>query len=206
MRTRIDRTRDLRQLSGFSLLELLIVVAITVVVAAMAAPRFTTIVSNYRLKSSASSISGILQQCRMSAVRSNRAVLTLAATDHGMQQLYVDSNGDGNFSQGEPTVILPNKITLQTTGAPADVTTTSGLVGTAPTKFYTTPAQFNARGLPCVVIGGVCKNFDTGSNKFVGYVYYLKSDNMLGRTQWAAVTVTPAGRIKTWLYSGTKFQ
>lgn len=202
MRTRFGMTRDLRTLLGFSLLELLIVMAITLVVGAMAAPRFTTMVSNYRLKSSASSVAGILQQTRMSAVRLNRAVQATSTMNSGLQQLYVDLNANGQVNSGEPTVIMPKKITFQSTGAPADATAN---LASVPTTFYTTPPQFNARGLPCVVVGATCSNVD-GANKLVGYVYYLKSDGMFGQTQWAAVTVTPAGRIKTWMYTGSKFQ
>jgi prepilin-type N-terminal cleavage/methylation domain-containing protein len=204
LRTRFGIRKDLRQLRGFSLLELVIVMAIMLVIGAMVAPKFTTMISSYRLKSTASDVSGILQRCRMQSIRSNRAVPVLATTDNGRQQLYADVNLDGARSAGEPTFVMPQKVTLQATG-PADATT--GL-NSAATRFYpgySTSPRFNARGLPCVVIGSVCKSVDAAT-KQVGFVYYLKSDNVFGQTQWAAVTVTPGGRIRSWIYSGSTFQ
>jgi type IV fimbrial biogenesis protein FimT len=58
--------------SGFSLLELVIVVVIVVIVTAMAVPNIFNIIYNIRLRSSVQTVAGMMQTCRMLAVRDNR--------------------------------------------------------------------------------------------------------------------------------------
>lgn len=209
METRADLNNafSARGERGFSLLELLVVVAITFVVAAMAMPSMSTMLADYQLKSSASQLAGLIQRCRTASVRANQSLQLQTATVNNQQQFYLDLNADSQWNAGEPVTILPHKVSLQGNGFPGDATT--GL-GTNNAQWYSTPARFNARGLPCVdVTGGggatTCKNINAGNNA-VGYVYYLRSDRVFGATGWAAVTVTPAGRVKAWFHSGTNYQ
>lgn len=201
---RVKRTSE----AGFSLLELLVVLAIVLVVTAVAMPMITTTVSNYRLKSAASQVAGMIQQCRIASVRANQSLQMRAATVNGQQQVYVDLNSNSAFNTGEPMMLMPNRITVQTAGYPGDATDN---LGTNNAVFYQTAPRFNARGLPCVDVtpagGGTatCRNIDAGNNA-VGFVYYLRSDRTFGMSGWAAVTVTPAGRVRSWFYSGASYQ
>ena len=63
-----------RGLLGFSLVELMVTVAIVAVGLAVAAPSFSQIVSNYRLKSAAESVLNGLNLARAEAVRRNAQV------------------------------------------------------------------------------------------------------------------------------------
>ena len=76
--------------SGFSLIELLVVIAIIMVVAAMATPNVMTAINNIRLRSAASEVAGLLQQCRQAAVRNNRYYTIKPATVTGARAAYVD--------------------------------------------------------------------------------------------------------------------
>jgi hypothetical protein len=68
--------------------------------------------------------------------------------------------------------------------------------GSSPTM----PITFGPRGLPCVPTatngGSVC-NSAGGTQAY--WVFF--QDTATGA--WSAVTVTPAGRIQTWYYSGS---
>jgi prepilin-type N-terminal cleavage/methylation domain-containing protein len=67
--------------------------------------------------------------------------------------------------------------------------TYGGLGGTVPT--------FNSRGLPCLYNSPT--NCPTGG----GYVFYFSDTRPLGQSGWAAISISPAGRIKTWYWNGS---
>src|SRR5262249_1890417 len=69
-------TCESRGASGFSLLELTVVVFVMLVISMIAIPNIVTIVSTARLHGGATSLSGILQNCRMTAVKENRTKST----------------------------------------------------------------------------------------------------------------------------------
>jgi hypothetical protein len=75
-------------------------------------------------------------------------------------------------------------------GAP-DLIDTTALGYTAQTGNI----SFNSRGLPCAYSSGVCTNY--------GFLYYFKDTSRMGAKGWAALSISPAGKIKKWFWSGT---
>jgi type II secretory pathway pseudopilin PulG len=181
---------------GFSVLELMIVVTIALVVGAMAAPTILTYTNNYRLKSSASELAGLIQLCRINAVRRNSAMAVQSRMVNGRQQVWVDLDGDAQFNAGEPMLLMPTNVTLQSSGYPGD----AGTVLTS--NVQPVPAWFNARGIPCRINGGSCPT-DGGS---VGFVYYLRNESRGGVYNWGAVRINPVGRITAVIWSGSSYQ
>ena len=100
------------------MIELLVVLAIMMVVAASALPKFVTFLSTYKLRSTLQQTGGMLQQMRMQAVRSNKNVQIEATTLNGLTGRYADYDGDGTWDSNEPAVFLPREVTLQTSGQP----------------------------------------------------------------------------------------
>ncbi len=197
------RREGIRNRRGFSLVELLVVVAIMLAIAAYAMPNMLSAISDYRLKNTMSQVVGLYQQQRIEAVRGNTVRTSPTATTvSGGTALYIDRNENGSYDAGEPLVVFPNKIGIATSGAP---TMNTSLLGYNPQPL-TTPIRFNARGLPCLGTSP-CANPDTssGSAKPVGFVIYFKNDKSFGQTGWGAITITPAGRIKSWFYSGSTY-
>jgi prepilin-type N-terminal cleavage/methylation domain-containing protein len=191
---------------GFSLIELLVVVLITLVVAAMAAPTMVSAIASYRLREAATSLGGLLQNARMNSVRTNTATGVQWDTTGGHQRVYVDlptntssATANKTFDAGEPMVEFPRGVSLVAAGHPGNAATGqwTGFTGITDNA----NPYFNPRGLPCTmpVSMSLCGNIQP-------YVLYLKADNVLGRTMWAAVTVTPAGRIRSWSYQTNKYQ
>jgi type II secretory pathway pseudopilin PulG len=178
--------------SGFSVLELVIVVAITLIVAAMAAPSVNRVVNNYRLYASGRGVVTVLQQARMAAVQAN-------------QPYYVWFNGCGapNITcavpagrlvplavlPGDPHAVTASNVSFPAAGPP-NTATLDAFVGGAPQVGAV--IGFNARGLPCLqgVSPWVCT---PGAG--VGYEWFIQSS---ATQAWAAITVTPAGRIRSW--------
>ena len=198
------KARRIRSHRGFSLIELLVVVAIMMAVAAVALPSFLSFISTYKLRSTLQQTSGMLQQMRMQAVRLNKNI-KVQTTTMGTQTVgYADVNGNGAWDKNtvppEPAVLFPTDITVTSTGHPGNATTSLGF--TPQTGSGVMP-QFNARGLPCVMAGSVCQNFDASGQ--VGFVVYVRNQSSGGGVSWGAITITPAGRVRSWLWNGTAY-
>ncbi len=175
---------------GFSLLELIIVVAITLVVAAIAIPGIVNATQNFKLRSTASSYSGLVQRCRMLAVSKNAAYAVTSSTSSGLTTLSVSTTD---------VLALPQGFAVDSTGGGTSSSSLNIPIGVS--AVTTSLPQFNARGLPCFVTSGICKPDTTKM-----YVTYLRQDRSTGGTGWGAVTVTPAGRATVFTWNGSSWQ
>ncbi len=189
-----------RRQAGFSLPEVLIVILIGLIITTIALPNMLTLVANTRLRSNISSLSGVFQNCRMMAVKNNRTmttrfITTTSSTTNTGLTAYVKSSTDtSDMVAADPQVRLEAPIVKYTTptgtSAPTGVTSTT-LGFTAQTG----DTSFNSRGLPCTYSSGTCSN--------AGFIYYFKDTRRSGSSGWAAVSISPAGRIRKWFWSGT---
>ena len=197
--------KQARASRGFSMLELLIVVAIILIVSAMAIPVVMNSVRQMRVRATASEVAGILQTARMRAVKDNTYYHTLSTlvVEGGARrtQVWVDLDDDGAYdaatagSEGEPMTLFPSSIFFRADGNPSTDTMKLAYDPEDPTV---TP-RFNARGLPCTMNGSVC---ETGTPP-VAFQYYMSGPALFGGDHWAAITVSPSGRIKSWTWTGT---
>jgi type II secretory pathway pseudopilin PulG len=192
-------------MGGFSLIELLIVVFVVMVIAAIAIPNVLLAVSNIRLRSSAGDLAGLMQQARILAAKNNTPYVVLYGTRNGAQIAYVRDprNGLGNYVAGEPLMEFSG------TSVPASGTPTGSgqpssyvLAGDTGTGWYdnTNTLGYTGRGLPC--------NYDTTTTPATCstpaakyFVYYIK-DTRVGGSGWAAVVVTKGGRAKIATWNG----
>ena len=196
-----------RRQRGVTLLELIVVAAIGIVVTAIAVPNIMTVIYNIRLRSSADAIAGVLQQARILAVKNNAyyvvcnpKFLTCSGGTPN-NTVFVDVNGNGVWDKGEPMAQLSGNVVIATTGAPPVATMQLNFAPQSANK----PPIFNARGLPCGINGGTCVNvnIDPRSPTVYSYRLYLTDSRGFGKNGWAAVTISPAGRVQTWLWSGS---
>ena len=58
---------------------------------------------------------------------------------------------------------------------------------------------FNSRGMPCLPdpVTGVC-------SPTTGFLYYYQYKRG-GTVRWTATSISPAGRIQSWLWNGTSW-
>lgn len=94
--------------NGFSLVELIIVIAIIGIAAAIAIPGFINWLPNYRLKAAVQDIYSNIQLAKLTAVQRNRNCVivfnqTVAGTGFDYV-VFVDTDGNVEFNAGEPVV------------------------------------------------------------------------------------------------------
>ncbi|HZR31501.1 MAG TPA: prepilin-type N-terminal cleavage/methylation domain-containing protein [Terriglobales bacterium] len=185
--------------NGFSMLELVIVVAIMLAVSAAALPSFFNSIETYRMRTAAMDVEGLMQRARSLAIRDNKyyAVRSVVANQGGINytQVFVDLNNNGVQNNGERLIQLPVNMSLPNGGNPA---MPNGTLGFAP-QGAAVPVMFNNRGLPCVMKAGICSNWDAG-NTPVGFVVFLQDAKTSGNG-WAAISVSPVGRAKVWSWN-----
>ena len=70
-----------QQLSGFTIIELMIVLAIAAILAALAAPSFTTIIQDNRLVTQVNELQAALGLARSEAIKTNNNVTTCRSSD-----------------------------------------------------------------------------------------------------------------------------
>ena len=191
---------------GFSMVEMLVVVFVMLITAAIASPNIMQAVYNVRLRTTAGDLAGLMQQARILAAKGNTPYDIRYTTLNGVQIAFIDLNLDGTYASGEPLVQFSGTV-VPAAGAP---TGTGGqpspyvLIGDSSSgSVYTNTSilGYSPRGLPC--------NWDTStspptcttpaSNYFV---YYL-TDARMGVPGWAGVVVTKAGRSKVVMWDGT---
>ena len=99
--------------AGFSLIELVVTLAVLAIIAVMAIPTFTAIVNGNRLASAANETLAVFQSARMEAIKANRrSVACLSGNPDAATPsctpaaatgwvVFTDSNRDGQFTAGE---------------------------------------------------------------------------------------------------------
>jgi type II secretory pathway pseudopilin PulG len=217
MKTKLKKSCTRRnRMVGFSLLELMIVVFVVMVVAAIAVPNVLLSVANLRLRYSAGDLAGLMQQARIMAAKNNPTTPTAVypiryGTKNGRQIAYIALDGGTSWNSS----VTVNGVTLSdpliefsgtvvpAAGAPSG----SGgqpsayvLAGDTGTGSYdnTYTMAYTPRGFPCDYTTPPTCN--TPAAKY--FAYYL-NDTRPGGTGWAAVIVTKAGRTKVVTWNGS---
>ena len=189
---------------GFSIVELLVVLFIVAICAALIVPQTRRAVYAMRLRASAAELAGVMQNARLFAAKNNQIYDIKFATIGGESAAYVDLNGNNNYDPGEPLVMFNRGVT-PSPGAP------TGGIGQPPPYILnsdtcnpscataydnTAVLAFNQRGLPCnYTAPPACV---TPAATY--FVYYLN-----GTPGWAAVVVTIGGRTRVVVWDGANW-
>ena len=177
--------------------EILIVVLIGLIVTVIAMPSMVNVIATARVRGNISTLSGIFQNCRILAVKNNRTMTThFSVASNGIMAYVKLATDTSSPARTDTQVELEAPVTRYTdpaaNGGPAGITVTT-LGFTAQTG----DASFNSRGLPCAYASGSCTN--------QGFIYYFKVTRRNNNDAWAAVSISPAGRIKKWFWDGTNW-
>jgi prepilin-type N-terminal cleavage/methylation domain-containing protein len=192
---------------GFSLIELLIVLMVAMCVMAVATPTMLHIVADVRTRSTMSNLSGVVQRCRSEAIRQNKPMTVHFGVTGGEVSAFVHDAADAGTtpSVGDAQIVLGSGVQMfrtppSGTGAPTELTGTLlwGTSAESAEPDHQHDVTFNSRGLPCYY--DMSTTPATCTSK--GFVYYFTYQPPFGANGWTAISVSPAGRIKSWMWNG----
>jgi Tfp pilus assembly protein PilE len=193
--------------TGFSVLELLVVVAIGLVVTAIAIPSIRDAMASYQLDTGGRVVASMLQSGKMAAVTANQPYYAqynvpspqlASASPPPAVRAYVTADPTAAISSSvgfQAAANLPVHLQLDAYLGGGNAANVSIQLGT--------PIGFNARGMPCIDPAGLftfgCVQLDPAAgNKPVAFEWFMQHNATQG---WEAVTVSPAGQIRSWRMS-----
>jgi prepilin-type N-terminal cleavage/methylation domain-containing protein len=204
--------------AGFTMVELVLVMFVISVLAAITVPNVMLTISNVKLRGTAADLAGMMQQARTMAAKNNPqnppAYAIKYAVLNGAQSAFVDLNGDGvwnasvtvaGVTTSEPVIAFGSRVIP----APAPPNGSGGqppayvLTGDSSTGGPFTNANtlaFTPRGLPCDYSAPPACASPAPSY----FVYYL-TDTRVGNPGWAAVVVTKGGRTRVVTWNGSSW-
>jgi prepilin-type N-terminal cleavage/methylation domain-containing protein len=115
--------------NGFSLVELVLSLAVLLVITTLAIPVVVRSLQTYQLNSTASQLAGMLKFAKFDAIRQNTKVSCQIKQSGSTWLVWVDSNGNGTPDGAEPQMIIGGSFTLLPAGAvpsPAPITSSLG--------------------------------------------------------------------------------
>lgn len=204
--------------SGFSMIELVVVIAVGLIVVAIGIPSLMTSYRTYQMNSALRDVNNVIFRARFEAIRSNRNVSLIAsppantnfAGAGGYQWIGLDLDGDGvlgvttinwpNVPRGttEPRILLPMNITLVPQNGAGLFTGSINTMGLSygpnntgvPDQFI---IRFNSHGSTQAITNGRPGVSSQGNVVPNGVLFF---QNSFG--DWGAVTVSVMGAVRTW--------
>ncbi len=188
---------------GFSLIEVIVVLAIMMIITVIAIPIVRQTVAGYQLDASGRVVARLLQNTRQAAVKANQPYYAQyngagASLAFAVPAIRSNNPPDGtNYNSAiDPTVAIVGSVAFQAVGQAA-----SGPPDHLQLDTYLGGGAvigFNARGLPCMASAGsqwICAQTDPALGGTPAFEWFIQNSIT---QDWEAVTVSPAGRIKAW--------
>jgi prepilin-type N-terminal cleavage/methylation domain-containing protein len=172
---------------GFTLQEVMVVIAIGLVITVVALPVMSNAIANMKLRSSMTSVSGLFQDTRALAVKQNSTKtachFNMTSAPYSLIYFVKDATDctSATVATADPQVEMEAPITPygSPTGIGAPVVLDNATQLSVTSSPLTTDPSFNSRGLPCTYSGGA--------------------------GGWAAISISPAGRIRRWFWNGSSW-
>lgn len=183
--------------SGFTLAELIVVVTIILVVGGLSIPNLTRAIDTSRIKGAAQSLAAAYQDARIRATQKDTSYQVLISPAISPAQICIDLDGNGTCSAGDPVTTFPTQVKVSNLGVPAPLTSLQLHFPAIATEQPGSPNNsltWNAVGLPCQ------RTSPTAPCTAMGWVQHLQLQRANGDVMYAAVTVSPTGRVKTWIF------
>ncbi len=159
-----------KRIRGFSLIEIVVVLVIMSILAAVAAPQIAAVINAGRITSNANEVLGGMQLARIEAVRANRRTVFCSSTNGSACDggnpwagwaVFSDRNGNNNFEAAElvrfgnieapmratATNLPNNRVMFRADGLAYQANTTNLLVGTLRLCMPTATPPQNARDI-----------------------------------------------------------
>ena len=178
-----------RKITGYSLVEMMVTLAVGLILVSVALPTLIGAIQSYRLNSTSQQIANLIELTRYTAIRRNAVMSMQMTVSNGSTIFYVDLNGNGSLDPTEAMVILPSDMQLANN---QPLTPGPASTGLAPTQNFISQINFDYRGTV---------NFPPGSQPAA----YFLAVGFTNQAQYGcrAITVTPMGQTKAWKTVGS---
>lgn len=180
--------------NGFSVVELVLSLAVLLVITTMAVPVVVRSLQVYQLNSSASQLAGMLKFAKFDAIRQNTKVSCQIKQSGANWLVWVDSNGNGIADGAEPQMIIGGSFTLLPAGAVPNPTPITATLGPGFSTFSwavlsgsNASIEFDQRGVI--------------QNQIV-YALYLGNPND-PNSGYRAIITMPSGTVQVWTTSSS---
>lgn len=177
------------QMRGFSMVELLVVVAAILIVTSITIPIVNRSVMTYRLTDAATRVTSNIKMARFEAIRSDALVNWQIQQAGGTTTMYADVDRNGVVGPRDRAVIFNNNINVVSAGTVPNTAGLGGAMGLAAAPTAVDPANtaitFDARG----AVTGVPR----------AYAVYVSDSNGGANANYRAVILLPSGLTQVWL-------
>lgn len=184
--------------SGFTLAELIVVVSVILIVGGLSIPSLSRTIDNSRLRSATQMLAASYQDARIRATQENTSY-ELLVSPPGIKpaQICIDLDGDGTCGPGEPVTMFASQVTFNN-NVPFPLGAAQlnyPVLDTENSSMYTAPGlAWNSRGLPCQ------RSSAASPCSVTGWVQHVQLQGSGGNILYGAVSVSPTGRVKTWIF------
>ena len=178
-----SRHRYLSKATGYSLVEMMMTLAIGLVLVSVALPTMIGAIQAYRLNSVAQQVANLAELTRYMAIRRNSVISLRQVVQNGNTILFVDLDGDGKLGATEPLVMLPSDMQIANGQSLTPAATSIGFL----TQDFAGQIIFDYRGTV---------NY-TGGGPMTAYFLALGYTNQ-AQYGCRAISVSPMGQTKTW--------
>jgi type IV fimbrial biogenesis protein FimT len=184
--------------NGFSLVELVLSLAVLLVITTLAVPVVVRSLQSYQLNSTASQLAGMLKFAKFDAIRQNTAVSCQIVQQGSQWLVWVDSNGNGIADGAEPQMVITGSNTLlpaSSVPSPNPISTTLG-PGGSPLAWTVLSGSnstiwYDQRGVVVTAAG------PGGLLSTTIYALYLGNPNDPSSGYRAIITM-PSGAVQVW--------
>ena len=197
----------LRKQRGFTLMEMMVVIAIIMILGAIAAPTLVRAMRRYQTEATARNVANILLRTRYEAIQRNRRISTIFVPPVGNQgALYgIDLDGDAILDPGEPRILAALAVDFWRNNVPTPPPTTNlppDYVPPALPPAYS--ITFSPEGTVVTQVGGVGPWQLAPQVQIICFVRFgrpgLTAQNIRDFEAWL-IGATPAGRVRVWRWS-----
>jgi Tfp pilus assembly protein FimT len=177
------------RMRGFTIVELIVVLAVIMIITAVALPSFIQAYRTYQLNDTATQVAGILKFTRYEAIRLNVTAATplkaQVRQSGAISNVFTDSNNDGTLQSTEKQILLSGNVNLVDASTPPNTSglaTAVGVSALANVSLTSGSMAFDQRGAV------------TPAAVNVLYIGNLALPNLGNR----AVVLLPSGSVQIW--------
>jgi type IV fimbrial biogenesis protein FimT len=180
-----DLKRPNRGARGFSLIELLVVVAVVMIISGVALPGILQAYRSYQVGSAGNQVSDVLKFTRYEAVRRNTLINCLVRQNAGVTTVWADSNSNGALDNTEKVARFAGNVNLVAAGGvpfTAALATAAGIPALTSISNTNGTVQFDQRG---------------ALNPAGAYVLYVGNTGA-ATAGYRAIILLPSGSTQMW--------